>query len=149
MRAIGPLLSPEETKAFIEAARFQVKRKTKFRHMGRNPETGLDCAGLAQWAIQQIGRPVWDIAAYGTEPHKDGLRHAMWMNMGDPVPRDSIRPGDVVLMKFEGEPKHVGIIGDYPGGLLSLIHTYGTIKRVTEHRLDGMWPAAIVEVFRP
>ena len=148
MRAIGPPLTAEESAAFIAAARSCVNR-VKFRHMGRDPKTGMDCAGLAQWAAQQVGRPVWDIPAYGTQPHRDGLRQAMVNNMGEPVPRDSVRPGDVVLMKFDGEPKHVGIIGDYPGGLLSLIHTYGTIKRVTEHRLDAMWRGMIVEVFRP
>ena len=83
MRAIGPPLTAEESAAFIAAARTQVKRRTKFRHMGRSPETGFDCAGLAQWSMKQIGRDVWDMDAYGREPHKNGLRNAMVRNLGD------------------------------------------------------------------
>lgn len=147
MRAIGEPLTPEETAAFIAAARTQVKRRTKFRHMGRTPETGMDCAGLAQWSMKQIGRDVWDMDAYGREPHKDGLRKAMVRNLGEPV--SDMRPGDVVLMRFQGEPKHVAILGDYPGGLLSVIHTYGPAKRVIEQRLDASLPFEVVEVFRP
>lgn len=148
MRTIGEALTPEETAAFIAAARRCVKAKVRFRHMGRDPKLGLDCAGLAQWAIQQVGRPVWDIAAYSREPHKDGLRQAMIKNLGEPIKGD-LRPGDVVLMRFEGDPKHVGIIGDHPHGGLSIIHTYGTVKRVVEQRMDSSLPFEIVEAYRP
>lgn len=148
MRAIGGPLTPEESAAFVAAARRCVNARVKFRHMGRDPNRGLDCAGLAQWSMQQAGRPVWDIEAYTREPHKDGLRQAMIRNLGQPITAP-MRPGDVVLMRFQGEPKHVGIIGNYLYGGLSIIHTYGTVKRVIEQPLDASLPFEIVEAYRP
>lgn len=147
MRAIGEPLTAEESAAFIAAARSLVG-KVKFRHQGRNPATGLDCAGLPQWAMTQIGRPVWDLTAYGREPHKDGLKGAMVRNLGASVPRESMRGGDVVLMRFKGAPRHVAIVTQLPDGRLGLLHVHAENKIVSEHGLDGYW-AEIVAVFRP
>ncbi|KAF1706296.1 glycoside hydrolase [Pseudoxanthomonas sacheonensis] len=146
MRAIGPPLTAEESAAFVAAARSCMG--VRFRHQGRNPAIGLDCAGLPQWAMQQIGRPIWDIHAYGTEPHKDGLYEAMVRNMGGPVPLKSIQPGDVVLMRFHGAPRHVGIVTDLGGGRLGLLHVHAENKYVAEHGLAG-YHADLVAAFRP
>lgn len=147
MRAIGEPLTAEESAAFIAAARSLVNR-VKFRHQGRNPKIGLDCAGLAQWAMQQAGRPIWDMTAYGREPHKDGLGAAMTRNLGEPVPRESMRGGDIVLMRFNGAPRHVGIVTQLADGRLGLLHVHADNKVVSEHGLDGYW-GEIVAVFRP
>jgi cell wall-associated NlpC family hydrolase len=147
MRTIGEPLTAEESAAFIAAARSLVNR-VRFRHQGRIPKTGLDCAGLPQWAMTQVGRPVWDLTAYGTEPHKDGLYGAMVHNMGEPVSLESMRGGDVVLMRFKGAPRHVGIITQLADGRLGLLHVHSENKIVSEHGLDGYW-GDIVAVFRP
>lgn len=147
MRTIGEPLTAEESAAFIAAARSLVNR-VLFRHQGRNPKTGLDCAGLPQWAMTQIGRPVWDLTAYGTEPHKDGLYGAMVQNLGEPVPRESMRAGDVVLMRFHGAPRHVAIVTQLPDGRLGLLHVHAENKIVSEHGLDG-YHGDIVGVWRP
>lgn len=55
----------------------------------------------------------------------------------------------MVLMKFGRTENHVGILGDYPHGGLSLIHSYAVNKKVIEHRLDDEWRGRITEVFRP
>lgn len=147
-RAIGAALTPEESAAFVEAARSLV-RKVKFRHHGRVPALGLDCAGEVGWCLTVIGRHWQDVRAYGREPHKDGLRQALVTNLGQPVPKQYMRAGDVPLMRFDGEPRHIGILGDHPDGSLSLIHTYSRVKMVVEHGLDDYWLGTITEVFRP
>lgn len=149
MRAIGPQFTPEESAEFVRLARTLVKRRVKFRHMGRDPKTGLDCAGKPLWIAREMGRQTVDLDAYGREPHKDGLRDALNANLGAPVPLDTLRPADVVLMRFDGHPRHVGIIGDYPGGLLSLIHIHSTLKFASEHRLDDAWRSNVVSAWRP
>lgn len=149
MRAIGDPFTPEESAEFLRLARTLVRRRVKFRHMGRKPETGMDCAGMPLWIVGQQGRQTVDIPAYGREPHKDGLRNTLQANLGDTVPLDTLRPADVVLMRFDGDPRHVGIIGDYPGGLLSLIHIHSTLKFAAEHRLDDSWRNKIVAAWRP
>lgn len=85
---------------------------------------------------------------YGREPWKDGLQREMREHFGDPV--SDWQPGDVALLRFDNQPGpgHVGIIGDYLHGGLSLIHSYSLVA-VCEHQLDANWRARIIEVYRP
>lgn len=64
------------------------------------------------------------------------------------VSESDLRVGDVVLMRFTVEPHHVGIIGDYPYGGFSLIHTSGHSRKVIEHRLAPDQIRRITHVFR-
>lgn len=149
MRALGEPFTPEESAEFLRLARTLVRRRVKFRHMGRDPRTGMDCAGMPLWIADTMGKPTVDISAYGREPHRDGLREALNANLGHPVSLPSLRPSDVVLMRFAGDPRHVGILGDYPEGGLSLIHIHSTLKFAAEHRLDDSWRKNIVAGWRP
>lgn len=119
----------------------------KWRHRGRT-RLGIDCIGLVVKAVAAGGIDMRDRRDYGREPWKDGLRRELQEHFGDPV--TDMQPGDVVLMRWDQdpEPAHVGVIGDYPHGGLSLIHSYSLIS-VTEHRIDEVWQRRIVEVFRP
>ncbi len=146
MRVNGEPLTPDESAAMIQAARALIN--VRFRHMGRKPAIGIDCSGLVLHALSAIGRPVQDVACYGRDPHKDGLREAVEANLG-PAVDDAPKAGDVVLMSFDGEPRHVGLIADHPQGGLMLIHTYGQIRKVTEHALNAEWRSRIVSVYRP
>lgn len=145
-RAIGPLLSDAERMAFIAAAREQLG--VRFKHQGRNP-LGFDCAGLVAFALAQIGRTIVDVPAYSREPQGGRLAQQLRLNLGDPVVKSDMRAGDVALMKFRGEPSHVGIIADYPYGGFMLIHAFAQERKVTEHRIDAAWFGYITEVFRP
>jgi cell wall-associated NlpC family hydrolase len=146
MRAVGPPFAPAETAAFIVAARGRLQ--VPFKHQGRS-QRGLDCAGLVSVALQATGRPVRDLAAYSREPLRQGLRKALIVNLGPPVPKEDMRAGDVALLRFRGEPSHVGIITDYPHGGFALLHAFAQMKKVVEHRIDDEWFGNIVEVFRP
>ena len=146
MRAIGPPLSDAERLAFIAAARGYLG--VRFRHQGRSGQ-GVDCAGLVAVCLRAIGREPADVEAYGREPLNQGLREMCVANFGEPIPKDEMRPGDVALMRFRGEPSHVGIVTDYTYGGLALVHAFAQVKKVVEHRIDDEWLASIVEVFRP
>lgn len=88
-----------------------------------------------------------DLKYYGREPHKDGLREIVQLNLGLPIEGD-LMPGDILLMKFSNEPHHIGIVGDYYHGGLSLIHSHGTIGKVVEHHLNDLWRSRIIEAYR-
>ena len=149
MRAIGPPLTEAERMAWIAAARAMLG--LRWRHQGRDPQRGVDCAGLLVCAMRAIGRPVADVSAYGREPYRNTLERIMREGFGDPVPLDGMRVGDAVMLNFRnGDPSHVGILADYPYGGLSLIHAYARgVRKVIEHRLDEEWAGYIFEVYRP
>lgn len=63
------------------------------------------------------------------------------------IPHEKAQPGDVFLMKFDGEPQHVGFLGDYPHGGFSLIHSYANARKVVESRMDEQWRERIVAMF--
>lgn len=131
---------------FVQACRGMLG--VKFRHRGRNPRVGLDCAGLVIVGLRQIGLDPIDIKAYGREPHNDGLRQVTEANLGQPIPLEMARPGDVVLIRFDIYPHHLAVVGDYALGGLSLIHAYGDIGKVVEHRFDDVWRSRVCGVYR-
>lgn len=75
---------------------------TGYRFGGKNPEAGLDCSGMVSYIFDQAtGRRVQGSAA-------DIAR------LGRPVPREQLRPGDLVFFNTMNRPfSHVGLyIGD-------------------------------------
>ena len=129
--------------ALIAAARRYLG--VPFRHRGRT-SAGLDCAGLVWRAYADLGLVLPNVRIYGREPHRNGLQEAMVRALGEPVDRHP-QAGDVLLMRFDLEPHHIGIAADYPHGGLSLIHAHGLAGRVVEHRLNKTWRDRIVAVF--
>ncbi len=116
-----------------------------WRHQGRNPDVGIDCAGLIVLAFGFP--PERDFTAYGRMPHDGLLEQHLAAVFGPPIDGD-LKPGDVVAMAYGRVIRHVGIVGDYVHGGLSLIHTDSTLGHVTEHPLDGKWVARVRLVYR-
>lgn len=118
---------------------------TPFRHQGRAPGIGLDCAGLAVVALKSAGVDIHAPANYSRTPHDGRLRAMIDIQRGLRfVPRDDMQAGDVLLIKIGNEPSHVGICTG--GG--NVIHAYEQVGKVVEHRLDAAWQAQIVAVYR-
>lgn len=124
----------------------------RFRHRGRNKK-GLDCAGLAWLAYADCGVVLPDFRLYGREPVRDGLTERVAEALGQPVAVAPVRAsdlqvGDVLVLRFDVEPHHVGIVGDYLLGGFSLIHADGHTGKVIEHRLAPDHIERITHVFR-
>ena len=131
--------------ALIDSARKYLG--TPFKHRGRTP-AGLDCAGLGWIAYQDLGVDLPDVRAYGREPFKNGLMQGLAAALGEPV-ADGLRPGDVVVMRFERDPHHVALIASAPyGDVLTMIHADSHHGCVVEHRLSEDWRSRIVAVYR-
>jgi cell wall-associated NlpC family hydrolase len=140
-----------------------------FKHRGRD-RRGMDCAGLAWCAYAEAGVVMPDVSRYGREPHRDGLMRVcreglgapLWLgSVGEVVPRSLLQPGDVVVIRFEIHPHHIGIVGTDEIHGLSLIHANGQrglrsatgpgfdkVGRVMEHGIDDAQLAMICAVFR-
>lgn len=73
---------------------------TPYRWGGATPTTGFDCSGLVQYSYAQIGIELPRVAA-------------QQFDVGIPVGRDHLRPGDAVFFAENGYVHHVGLyIGD-------------------------------------
>lgn len=111
---------------------------TPFHHMGRLPGVGLDCAGVLVCVARELHlvAPDFDVPAY--DPTPDGRSMVEWCNQYmRPVGQGNMRPGDVVLLITDAHPQHLGLLGDYLYGGLSMIHaaTSADPPRVIETRL--------------
>ena len=125
---------------FVEAARKYIG--VKYRHQGRSPH-GMDCVGLLVLAANDIGADTsGDVTNYSRLPH--GVLLPILDQLLVKVPDDEEwKTGDVLVMKFLNEPTHVGI---WTGS--TLIHTYSTLEKVVEHRLDDKWRKRVVSAYR-
>lgn len=131
--------------AFVEAAR--ALKGARWRHRGRKP-WAVDCIGLVAVAGKASGLLAEDVAGYGREPWEDQIRRGCRERWGEPIPLDQARPGDIAIFRWaEGEPSHMGVLGDHPDGGLTLIHAHN-IHGVVECSLAAGYRKCLVEVFR-
>lgn len=118
---------------------------TPFRHQGRLPGVGLDCAGLAVVALRSAGVEVRDLTSYSRTPHDDKLMAMVSLQRGLRfVSRDDMQAGDVLIVRIGAEPSHIAICTDAG----QIIHAYEHMGRVVEHRIDAAWQAQIVACYR-
>lgn len=112
-----------------------------YRHQGRN-ERGLDCVGLPLLAAHRAGAiDMSDARNDYTKMPQAELLEAIGDYM---IETDEPVDGAVVLLKW---PKalfasHCAIITDaaqYRDEAANIIHAYGSIGRVVEHRFAASW----------
>lgn len=140
----------------VDAARVYAVAGVRFRHRGRNPARGLDCAGLVVRAYADCGVTLPDFIHYGREPYREGLQERVAQAMGpavklSPVSFSDLEHGDVVLLRFFTEPHHVAIIAtaEYAGTqTMNIIHADGLAGRVVEVRLTQEMVSRITHVHR-
>lgn len=121
---------------FIAAARSYVG--VPFHHQGRTRH-GVDCIGLVVCAARDVGLVLADRTDYPRDPN--GLLPVEMARQFAAV--ESAQGGDILLMRFRGEPQHVAILAG-----TTLIHGYASIGRVVEHGLDAKWRRRIVATYR-
>lgn len=111
---------------------------TPFHHRERQPGIGIDCAGVLICVARELGlvAPDFDVPAYTRTP--DGRSMLLWCRryMRE-LAQDAMQPGDAILLITDYHPQHLGILGDYRHGGLSIIHAanMATPPRVIETRL--------------
>lgn len=119
----------------------QAELGTPFQHQGRLSRKALDCAGLAVLVAQR-----WHIvdepSAYGIHPNNGQLRH--WIEAQSFLyPVAAPEAGDFMLMRFGVEPQHLAICAGE-----TIIHSYGMVGKVVEHRFSDVWRARVVQSYR-
>lgn len=114
---------------------------TPYRHQGRQPGRGLDCAGLVLSIGHDLGLTSFDLTNYPRLPQGDRLvdlaRQAEFSEV------DEALPGDVYCLRLVTHPQHLAIVSER-----GIIHACQRRGRVIEHRLDAAWRRRIVSTFR-
>ncbi|WP_233343629.1 C40 family peptidase [Burkholderia cepacia] len=101
---------------------------TRWQHQGRLKGIGVDCAGLVVCALRNVGIEVDDVDGYPRRP--DGSLLEVVRRQTEPT--SDWRAGDVVLMHWDNDPCHLGILTS-PS---TIIHAYAMAREVVEHDLD-------------
>jgi cell wall-associated NlpC family hydrolase len=121
---------------------------TPYKHQGRVSGLAFDCAGVPVYVGEKLGLKLADVSGYGNMPNAAQMRNKLDECMTR-VPLAQMQPGDVVWIRFEGDPQHLAILGDYPHSGFSLIHGSNAGRaRVIEHRCDEIWRRRIVAAWR-
>jgi cell wall-associated NlpC family hydrolase len=112
---------------------------TPYAHMGRKPGVGLDCAGVLICVGRDLGLvpPDFDVPAYSPNPDGHSLIDWCEQHLGPRVAQEALEPGIALIVKAQVHPQHLGILGDYAHGGLSIIHSALNAQppRVIETRL--------------
>ena len=122
---------------------------TPYHHQARIPFKGVDCIGLLICAARVLGHvpPDFNITGYRRVPDGHSLMRHMREQFTE-IEQSEMSPGDYVCIAFDRHPHHVGIIGAYPLGGLSLIHANSKTGRVEESRLVFDESMRFVAAFR-
>lgn len=122
---------------------------TPFHHQARLQGIGVDCVGLVIGVARTLGLvpPDFDVQAYPRTPDGTSLMHLVHLHMRGLQVDEQMRPGDVVVVRFDADPQHLGILGDYQHGGLSIIHAAAQPGRVIETRLMFSRSMQFVQAF--
>ena len=123
-------------------------KDTPFHHQGRLKGVGADCAGLILGVARALGLPSADMEGYGRIANGRHLRAHCNSSM-DPIAIETVRPGDVLLLKGERFPQHLAFVVDGAGIRgLGLVHSFEQADKCIEHGLTQEWHDKTVQAYR-
>lgn len=126
----------------------------RWQHQARADFLACDCFGLVLLVALAVGVPNAqaaaddpDLKAYGRDPDY-GRSLAAFRRYMTEIPKADAQAGDVLYMHVHRgiHPQHCAIkSADDPP---YMIHAWATSRGVVENRIDEVWDARIVHVFR-
>lgn len=123
--------------------------KTPFAHQGRVPGLGMDCAGLFIQVCRELGLEHQDAAGYPRNPYDGKLEAEL---DGQPCLRridpGEAKEGDLLCMRIRRAPQHIGFHAGFVDGQPYIIHASEEHGGVVHHRIDALWGARVMRVYR-
>lgn len=124
---------------------------TKWHHQASLKGVGCDCIGLVAGVALACGIAEaqafyvdWEILGYGRHPDPQMLMRACDRYL-DRKADLTAEPADILVMRFEREPQHFGIVTDTTPR--TMIHSLAGARKVVEHRIDELWQSRVVRVY--
>lgn len=123
--------------------------KTPFKHQGRVPGLGLDCAGLLVQIFRALDLPHIDEFGYPRNPYDGQLEKILDSQPSmRRIPPADAAPGDALAMRIRTAPQHIAIVTADVAGHRYIIHASEEHGGVVEHRLDSLWSARVMRAYR-
>jgi cell wall-associated NlpC family hydrolase len=93
-----------------------------------------------------IGSNPIDVSGYGRVPVNGQLESVLdtQTDLERVLDISTRRAGDILLLRFSGEPQHLAVLTDNN----TIVHSYEAVGKCCEHRLSSVWAARIVRVYR-
>jgi cell wall-associated NlpC family hydrolase len=122
---------------------------TPFRHQGRVVGLGLDCAGVLVHLFQRLCLPYHDEMGYPRHPFDGQLERILDSQPSlRRIDKADMARGDVLCMRITSAPQHIAIYLGLIDGHPYIRHGSSLHGKVATHRLDELWGARIVRVYR-
>tara|TARA_R110002020_G_scaffold460086_1_gene678445 strand:- start:6357 stop:6764 length:408 start_codon:yes stop_codon:yes gene_type:complete len=115
---------------------------TPYIHQGRHKGVGLDCAGLVAYVLDGLKLPYNDMKGYPRTPY-DGMLKKALDNEPSLERVYNYEQGCVLLLRITKDPQHLAIYAGH-----TIIHSYLTAKKVTEHGFSDSWRRKVVGIYR-
>ena len=120
---------------------------TPFMHQGRIAGLGLDCAGLYVHICKELGLPYVDAKGYPRNPYDGQLEKQLDAQPCLERVTDA-QPGDILAMRISKQPQHIGIHAGFIDGHPYIIHASEEHGKTCMHRMDDLWRARVLRVYR-
>lgn len=131
------------TPAFI--AKLRSALGSRWVHQGRDPQHGVDCAGLVVWAAKECGANIEDRLDYQRRPEAHVLLGVLRRHC-DSLPLSAREPGDLLVFQYADNPQHLAVLtSDTPP---TICHSALRPGRVIETGFDEQMQARLRYVFR-
>lgn len=109
---------------------------TPYQHQQRMKGVATDCLGMPIGigrALQMVA-PDFDITGYSRSPDGTMLAQCDAL-LGARLSQAEMQAGDLVVVCFDGDPQHFGILVPYRHGGLAIVHASNKHRKVIETRL--------------
>lgn len=122
---------------------------TPFRHQGRQPGVGIDCAGLLVHCFKRMGLPYQDERGYPRTPFDGQLQKILDSQPSlERIAVADAGAGDWLIMRISRDPQHIVLHAGFERGQAYVIHSTSESGRVVRHRIDDFNRARIVGAYR-
>lgn len=137
----------------IACGRAWVAARVKWRHQGFT-RRGCDCIGLIGGVAAELGiTDAWTsqqalrFKGYGRLPQANLIYQACAEFLDPVTPKESAREGDILLLRFDGDPQHFAFLSRRDG-VDYMVHAWIFARRVVENRIDELWRSRLVCAYR-
>lgn len=122
---------------------------TPFRHQGRVPGLGMDCAGLLVHCFKELELPHADELGYPENPFNGQLEAILDAQPSlRRIELSEAREGDWFAMRVKRAPQHIALHAGIYRGQVLIIHASSDHGKVVKHSVDNLHQARIIRAYR-